>query len=77
MQQLTHSFGVAAIGSANKHLGRRWLSANISTNTAEQHCDSKLNPTLHRSHSPNTTSIAPRIAVASGSIWPFDMKSIA
>ena len=31
----------------------------------------------HRSHSPNTTSIAPRMAVASGNMWPLDMKSIA
>lgn len=31
----------------------------------------------HRSHSPNTISIAPKMAVASGSMWPFVMKSIA
>src|SRR5690606_2283371 len=31
----------------------------------------------HRSHSPNTISIAPRMAVASGSMWPLLMKSIA
>ena len=31
----------------------------------------------HRSHSPNTTSIAPMIAVTSGSMWPTLMKSIA
>lgn len=40
----------------------------------EQDCE-KSQP--HRSHSPNTTSIAPRMAVASGSMWPLDMKSIA
>jgi len=33
--------------------------------------------TNHRSHSPNTTSIAPNIAVASASMWPLHMKSIA
>ena len=32
---------------------------------------------IHRSHSPNTMSSAPRIAVVSASMWPFDMKSIA
>ena len=31
----------------------------------------------HRSHSPNTTSIAPMIAVVSASMWPFDIMSIA
>ncbi len=31
----------------------------------------------HRSHSPNTASIAPRIAVASGSMWPLHIMSIA
>src|SRR3546814_5361941 len=31
----------------------------------------------HRSHSPNTTSIAPMIAVVSASMWPLHMKSIA
>ena len=33
--------------------------------------------TAQRSHSPKTTSIAPRMAVASGSMCPLDMKSIA
>ena len=36
-----------------------------------------LTPLNHRSHSPNTTSMAPRMAVASGSMWPLHMKSIA
>ena len=31
----------------------------------------------HRSHSPNTMSSAPKMAVVSASIWPRDMKSIA
>ena len=35
------------------------------------------NGRAHRSHSPKTTSIAPRMAVASGSMWPFDIMSIA
>ena len=34
-------------------------------------------PPPHRSHSPNTTSMAPMIAVTSGSMWPLVMKSIA
>ena len=34
-------------------------------------------PARHRSHSPKTTSIAPRIAVASGSMCPLLIKSIA
>ena len=32
---------------------------------------------IHRSHSPNTMSMAPRTAVVSASMWPFIMKSIA
>ena len=34
-------------------------------------------PIPHRSHSPNTTSIALNTAVVSASMWPFIMKSIA
>src|SRR5690606_30370127 len=44
---------------------------------ASEHRQLLRHSELHRSHSPNTTSIAPRMAVASGSMWPLLMKSIA
>src|SRR3546814_873855 len=36
----------------------------------------QFSPSHHRSHSPNTTSIAPMIAVVSASMWPFAIMSI-
>src|SRR5690242_21517310 len=63
---------------SHEPLGHRILLALISAGLCGQkNCDCSGHGPHHRSHSPNTMSIAPRMAVVSASMWPFDMKSIA
>src|SRR5690606_17035662 len=58
--------------------GRSHRQRKNQPRSQSQHQDNNMRlQVAHRSHSPNTTSIAPRMAVASGSMWPLLMKSIA
>ncbi len=63
---------------------RHWVNEQHSCTTSCPSCRAKLLLTgektidqYHRSHSPNTMSSAPKIAVVSASMCPRDMKSMA